>query len=146
MNPVRVTVGGISPGVELRVLNFRDDPPAHGVVGDGGKRGFGVAVVAHQITGAMAMATGVVTPLQDTYTPRVNAAGALNPAGATLPTPERPPGHTAVVAAGMAYSAYEEYGTSRRGPHPWFVVGMEAGRQHAAQVTAPHLKRALEHP
>jgi len=101
---------------------------------------------AHQITGAMAMATGVVTPLQDDYTPRVHAAAVLNPQGATLPTPVRPPGHSAVVAAGMAYSAYEEYGTSRRGPHPWFVVGTEAGRQNAAQVTAPHLKRALEHP
>jgi len=90
----------------------------------------------HQITGALAMSIGYVSPLHDTYTQRTNAASALNPRGETLPTPERPPGHSAVVAPGMAYGIYEELGTSRRPGHPYFTPAVERARQTFPQIAA----------
>jgi len=86
---------------------------------------------AHVITGAMRTSTGVLSAVRDDYSARTNAAAGLNPAGETLPAPPRPEGHSAVVAVGMAYAVYEEYGTERRGPHPWFTPAVERGRAEA---------------
>lgn len=93
------------------------------------------ADLAHMITGSMRAGLYIVTHEDSTYDAAVAAARALKPDVVILPEVPRPPRGTGYVADCTEQGYFEEFGTSRRAPHPFLgPAALQAGPEFAERL------------
>lgn len=99
--------------------------------------------LADQITGSMAAGTYIATHEKSGYQKAVTAAKALNPDAKILPEAPQPIANEGVLSNVTEQSIFEEFGTVKRGPHPFMTPAAMQGEQIFQDQLENEVKKVL---